>query len=349
MSAGIRRQVFIGMVIQTGIVIVGIMTILLCFNIEEQREHPELAEEEAREFLLAVGTVALCLPLAGVTAWLITRRLLSPLLTLTRSVSRVRSDNMVGRLDVPDDPSEIRELALGLNDAFDRYEHVLANLDRFCYDAAHQLKNPLGAMRIGGEVCLEQERSPEDYRETIGILLEQTGRLSHTVDQLLVLARLDRDQRGRQFTRLSLTELTQEVVDDASPAIESKSLSLERELPDDAIAIYGMPDLLREALANLIDNAVKFTPEGGRIAIRLDRSNINTATLIVEDSGPGIPGHRAGRIFAPFERGHTKPTQEGTGLGLAITANITRIHRGTINLRPGKLGGACFALRLPTA
>jgi len=243
---------------------------------------------------------------------------------------------------------EIGRLARTLNAAFDRYDEALARLERFSYDAAHQLRNPLAAMRTAGETCLQYERSPADYRATIGAMLEDGQRLNHTVNQLLTLARLAHADLRQQFGTVSLSDLVRELTRETQPVCEAKDLSLQLTLPVGDVTTRGLPNLLREALANLLDNALRFTPPHGTIAITLSPPATGPLTMVVEDSGPGIPDEQRPTLFQPFQK-TARQLPDGTGLGLAIVADVIRLHHGTIELTTSPLGGCRFTIQLPVA
>ncbi|MCG3147819.1 MAG: Adaptive-response sensory-kinase SasA [Verrucomicrobiae bacterium] len=346
MRGSLRVKFFKWLALHTVIIFVSVLTVMMVFNAHEAREHPGLQAEEFEEALVLGGLIVVLFPVALVGAWWISRQLVQPLQKIVVPAEEICAGKLEQRIqpEVADD--EIGRLARTLNSAFDRYDEALARLERFSYDAAHQLRNPLAALRTTGETCLQQDRPPGEYRAVIGGMLEDVHRLTHTVNQLLTLARLAHDDLRHQFAPVTLNDLVREVAADAQPVCETKPIELRLTLPTEPVLIRGLTNLLQEALANLLDNALRFTPAAGVIAINLTTPQDGWVTLIVEDSGPGIPENQRAEMFRPFQKtGRDLP--EGTGLGLAIVADVVRLHRGTVELATSPLGGCRFTIRLP--
>lgn len=346
MKTPLRLKFMKWLTIQTFLVFGILAAILYLFNLHEQTEFEHNAREEAEEFLIMIGLMAATTPFILGSAWSISRQLLKPIQTIVRSAEMIRDGNLDHRVETGVATDELGKLARTINEAFDRYQQSLKRLDRFSYDAAHQLRNPLAAIRAAGEVCLQKERSPEQYRETVGQILEDVDRLSHTVSQLLTLARLDRGHLASAFEEVDLTMLVRTVLDEIAPVGEAKSIRVTASLPDTALPMKGVPNLLREAVVNLVDNALRFTPEYGRIEVRLRKESSHMTLLTVADSGPGLPTSMREHIF-DRTRGAESSPRDGAGLGLAIAADVIRVHGGTVHAANGELGGAEFTVQLP--
>ncbi|MFN2166415.1 MAG: ATP-binding protein [Anaerolineae bacterium] len=346
MSYRIRTRFFGWLGLQTVLIFMAVGAVVFLFNLKEQREHPDLREEEAEEGLVVGGVMLLMLPLALGSAWIISRRLLRPWQQLVHQAERIGSGSLDERIRVPEPTDEIGRLAGSLNDAFDRYANLLDRLQRFSFDASHQLRNPLAAMRASGEVCLARPRTAEEYRTAIEDMLEDTRRLGLTVEQLLLLARSAQGALNEEREPVGLGEVVEEALVAARAVAETRDITITLREPESPVPVRVVRELVREALANLLDNALRFSPDGGEIRIDLERTDRRAARLSISDEGPGVPSTRQAELFRPFIR-QPGAGRESTGLGLAIAADICRAHGGAIGVgdRPG--GGARFWIELP--
>jgi len=291
---------------------------------------------------LLVGLVAL--PVMLLIAWHITRQMLRPLRNVAETAQKITRGNLEERIPVPVADDELGMLVTTVNRAFDRYQDAVERIQRFSADASHQLRTPLTAIRSAGEIALQKDRSPEEYRDTLSSMLEDLQRLVYIVEQLLVLSRLDAPAIRKRFHEADLYEVASQVAARFEPLWLHKHIDL-NVLSDAPGIFFGDVALIEEAIANLLDNAIRFTPEQGRIQISIERVGLNLI-LRLEDSGPGISEHFSMQIFERFARvpGTDSP---GAGLGLAIVADIVNIHKGTIQVGRSKLGGAAFEIHLP--
>jgi signal transduction histidine kinase len=315
------------------------------------RRHPEEHNQDARELLAVYGIMLGALVLTVGGAWIVTGRALRPLQSMLETADQIRAGRLDQRLDPPIATDELGHLARNLNHAFDSYQRLLERVDRFNLDAAHQLRNPLAAMQASAEVCLQQPRSAEEYVETLGRLLEEARRLGHTVEQLLLLARLSRDLPSEAFEVLDFAGTLQALTQALRPAFEEREIQFSVIVPGQPVRLRGLPRLLEQAVANLLDNALRLTARGGKVEVRLEEGGgkAERIRLSVADSGPGYAGplpegRRSGMRPDPAN-GSTNA--EGTGLGLMIVGNIVQAHQGTVRVSVSDWGGACFTLELP--
>jgi signal transduction histidine kinase len=238
-------------------------------------------------------------------------------------------------------------LAFTLNEAFDNYRAALERLDRFSLDAAHQLRNPLASVRAAGEICLQRERSIAEYRDTVGSMVEDARRLSYTVDQLLLVARLAKKDLEEVFESLDLAELVRDVVESVNPAFETASINLRFETSGGPFRMHGSPKLLEQAVANLLDNAFRFTPSCGNVALTVRRAGPGIVCLDVADSGPGLSLLSRSNSGEPARGPARIRGNEGTGLGLLVVNNVVRAHGGAVHAKVSEWGGACISIELP--
>lgn len=343
MRQSIRARFFSLLAVQTALVFVAIGIVLLVFNLHERREHPDLLEEETEEALLVGGAMALLFPLALLSAWWTTRALLRPWQALVARAERISEGHLDERIEVASRDDEIGRLARTLNVAFDRHRDAVRRLDRFVYDASHQLRNPLAAIRAGGEVALKRSRSAEEYADAIGSMLEDTTRLSRTVDKVLLLARVGHGSIRDAMREVVVADVIAEALMDAAAIGEERGVQVVLDRGDsEHDRARAVPELLHEAVSNLLDNALRASPPRSTITVRLSRPQHDMVRIAVEDEGPGVPATLRERLFQPFASG-----RESTGLGLALVADVCRSHGGTAGMADRAEGGARFTMDLP--
>jgi signal transduction histidine kinase len=229
-----------------------------------------------------------------------------------------------------------------------RLERSFNEIRRFTADASHELRTPLTAIRTETEVALRKSLNPDECRQLLASILEECERLTRLTDQLLMLSRED-TAASQAREPVDLFAVAQNVAETLRPLADTKSLQLSVNIPASLI-IHGDEARLRQVLFNLLDNAVKYTPEGGRIEV-LGSTQDHVAAITVQDSGAGIPPEHLPHVFERFYRVDKARTrvEGGTGLGLSIVESIVKAHGGEIELTstPGK-GTTCKVL-LPEA
>jgi len=285
------------------------------------------------------------LPLLLLAAWRISRHMLAPLRQMADTAGRIESGQFEERIRIPETHDEVATLAAAINRALDRYADAMVRQRHFAGTASHQLRTPLTTIRSIGEVALQKDRPAADYRDAIGAMLEESDRLSHVVEQLLVMARLSAEELRRTFVSVSIRALLEAVCETATPLAGAHGIRLVCRSPDTP-AIRGSAVLLTEALGNVIDNAIRVTPAGG--AVTLDATTEGAVVNCrITDSGPGFPPELLDRDA--LERAGTLPDRQTNGLGLVIVAQIARVHHGRLLLRNAPGGGATVTLQLPVA
>jgi two-component system heavy metal sensor histidine kinase CusS len=285
-------------------------------------------------------------PVSLLVAWGISRLLLKPWMSMVVQAETISAGRLDERIGIENPSDEIGRLAATLNRTFDLYQNLLDRMQRFSYDASHQLRNPLAAIRTHSEVCLKQPRSEEEYRRVIEGILESTLRLGRIVDQLLLLARAAAGSLDEYRNPLCLQDIARAIVEEGTMIGELNDVSVALRAPDEPVMVNGVADLIREAISNLVDNALKFTPKGGRIEVAVKPPASGMVRVEVSDSGAGLTPAQKATIFRPFERG-TSNDQEGTGLGLAIVADVCRAHNGAFGVEDSAGRGCCFWMEFP--
>jgi len=290
------------------------------------------------------------LPVILALVWFALSRGLSPLAQLQERI-RARPPDDLSPIDSRQVPEEISPLVGSLNDMLARLAHTIDAQKRFIADAAHQMKTPLAGMRMQSELALRQV-DPDEIHRSLEQLAKSSESATRLVNQLLALARAENQPHaGLGFAQLDLAALAREVVLDWVPASFAHEIDLGYEAPETPVDIAGNALMLRELLSNLIDNALRYTPGGGSVTVRV-RVSARQALLEVEDTGPGIaPGERP-RVFERFYRilGSNAP---GSGLGLAIVREIAQQHEADIEIFNNprsthkKFPGSLFRLTFP--
>ncbi|HLW70645.1 MAG TPA: ATP-binding protein [Candidatus Binataceae bacterium] len=296
-----------------------------------------------RRNLLVALPLILALSVAG-GSWL-ARRALEPINALAAGLGRIEPRDLQSRLARAAVEDEVARLTDAINSLLARVARATEAERRFAADAAHELRTPLAVLRAGLEVALAHPRPAAEYADALAASLRETVALCRMADELLTLARLDHDGALAR-SPLNLCTLLQEVIDAVEPLLEAKQLELRSALGT-ALIVNGNADYLRRLIVNLLDNALKFAPPGGWVAIALT-SHDGVATLRFADSGPGIAAADLPRIFDRFFRG-TSTTQPGNGLGLSLCREIARLHAGEIRVANLAGGGAEFVVTLPLA
>lgn len=271
---------------------------------------------------------------------------LMPLERLRREVTmRQRED--LSRLDETKAPVEVRPLIDAVNDLLERLKQAMQAQKRFIADAAHQLRTPLAGLKTQAELALREDDA-ELKRRTLEYLLTSARRSTHLVNQLLALARNEPDGQGDDtFAPLDLNQLAQECTTYWVHEALEKNIDLGFEGIPLHVTVRGDATSLNEMLGNLVDNAIRYTPAGGHVTVKV-RYAPDGAMLCVEDNGPGIEQHHRKRVFERFYR-ILGSGQSGSGLGLAIVAEVAKRHGATITLNHGHGGiGTLISIRFPS-
>ena len=303
-------------------------------------------EEFVSVLLLALP---LALVLAGLSGFALARKALAPIDAMARTAERISAERLNERLPVENQVDELGHLARAFNATLGRLEAAFDQLRRFTADASHELRTPLTAIRSVGEVALQIPKTAAEYRDVIGSMLEETDRLTRLVDTLLTLSRADAGHVRVQRSDISLLGLAQEASSLVEVLAEEKRqrISLEGE---PALMVSGDRLILRQALVNLIDNAIKYSAMGAEIVVRVRAGKDNQLMVEVVDQGPGVPQEHQSRIFDRFYRVDRARSREwgGAGLGLAIARWAVEVHGGEITLQSVEGQGSTFSVTLPS-
>lgn len=326
------------------------------YTVETRRVHLRVAHseealwQEIQEFLTVLALAfPFALVLAGFGGFALARRALAPVDAMAHKAERISAEQLGERLPIENPEDELGQLAGTFNATLARLEAAFAQLRRFTADASHELRTPLTAIRSVGEVSLQTPKTAPEYRDVIGSMLEETDRLTRLVDSLLTLSRADAGHIHLQRTDISLLTLVQEASSLVEVLAEEKQQRISVD-GDPKVVVSVDRLILRQALVNLIDNAIKYSPAGAEIVVRVRSGKDNQPIAEVVDQGPGVPPEHQSKIFDRFYRVDSARSREwgGAGLGLAIARWAVEVNGGQLTLQSVDGQGSTFRVALPS-
>lgn len=304
-------------------------------------------------FVLLIA-IPLALLMAAIAGQAIARRALRPIERMATRAEGITAKNLKDRLEILNPEDELGHLAFVFNHLLNRLEQSFEQLQRFTADAAHELRTPIAALRTIGEVALEDDRGERSCKEALSSILEETSRLSETIDALLLLARAEATQGAREPKTWPLKSVVDEVLALLEVLSEEKSLNVLQE--GGALgegSIRADRGLLRIAIMNVLHNAIKFSPEGGVVRVSYNRSETDPQILqlLVQDEGAGIAKGEHERVFERFFTSSARETAvySGTGLGLSVAKLIIERLGGSIRFDVQSTSGARCLIELPSS
>ena len=303
--------------------------------------------EELRNILLI--SVPLVLFFAGFGGYFLARKTLAPVAAMSATAANIGATNLNARLPVKNEKDELGGLATVFNSLLERLENSFENQRRFMADASHELRTPLAIVRGESEVALSKEhRPPEELRESLAIVHDESRRLTKIVEDLFTLARADSGQFKARMTEVYLDELLADCLRKVRVLAEKRGISLDLAALEE-MPMRGDEGLLRRLLMNLLDNAIKYNREGGRVAVRGEKI-ADAYRITIADTGAGVAKADEAKIFERFyraDKARRRPSEtvtSGAGLGLAIARWIAELHRGKIELVFSDATGSTFAV-----
>ncbi len=310
--------------------------------------------DETLEKLLTQMTIGLplALALAGIGGLFLASRALQPVARITHTAESISGSDLNRRIQYQGPADELGRLAHTFDAMLDRLQAAFERERRFTGDAAHELRTPLAALKGRIGVTLSRPRPVPEYTDTLQEMEGQVDRLIHLSNDLLFMARLDQGERPLQLEPIVLRDFLGAIMDQVSPLAEAKQIALRETILDD-LTIRGDIDLLIRLFLNLLDNAIKYTPEGGQVTIaaQLENKQVN---ITIADTGPGIPAEHLPHLFERFYRVEEDRArrgrgngQSGAGLGLAIAYEIVRAHGGQLAVESQINQGTTFVVHLP--
>jgi signal transduction histidine kinase len=299
---------------------------------------------------ILIVTFFICIGIVAAGGWFYAGQALSPVACIVNQVDKILPSDLSARLDAPNHHDEISRLVITFNRLLDRIQFAFRMQKSFISNVSHELKNPLSVIISQLEISLDrQKRSPEEYRETLGSVLEDSRELNDVTEKLLQLARVHSEDSNITFERVRLDEIM----------LQTRA-SLLKHHPDYHIAfdIEGMPDneeqlcvlgnepLLRSAFQNLMDNGCKFSPDK-KVEVKIHFDAAGRHRVEIADRGPGIPPKDLQLIFQPFYRSSQSIHVRGSGIGLSLVDSIMRLHRVVLDVTSAQGKGTTFKLDFP--
>ncbi len=297
-------------------------------------------------FLLAAIPVVLLIASGG--GYWLSRRALRPVDEITAAAQTIGIRNLSLRLPVPRTGDALARLSTTWNDTLGRLDLAVTRLTQFTADASHELRTPITLVRTAAELALRRERTPEEYRGALEQIRHESERMSELIENLLLLARADAGLDALPLRPVDLSAITRSVCGDCRALAESRQLTIDCEAPPGPVYLEGNEPALRRLLLVLLDNALHYTPAGGRIHVGLSANGVGTQ-LEVRDTGRGIDPAALPHIFERFYRADPSRNRgDGhSGLGLAIAEWIAARHGAQIQVESAPGQGAVFTVKFP--
>jgi len=295
-------------------------------QIAQDRSSDARFREQFRTLLgLVLGLGIIASALIAIT---VTRRGLRPLSQMRRALERVQPAHLNERIGPERWPAELRPLAASFDDMLGRLEDSFTRLSQFSADLAHELRTPVGNMLGEAQVALTRERRPQEYRTVIESTAAECERLSGIIDNLLFLARAESAEQHVNKSTFNGRFALEKIASFYQVSAEDQNIAIKC---DGDAEIFADPLLFNRAIGNLIENALRFTPEAGEIRVSL-RAIDTGSEITVSDSGSGIAPEHLPRVFDRFYRGDPSRSSAGTGLGLALVKSIVDLHHGSVSI-----------------
>ncbi len=286
---------------------------------------------------------------AVLAAWWLSGFALRPLSRMAAAAREIDVKALDRRMPVQGTGDELDRVAVAFNETLGRLEHAVGEMRQFSAALAHELRTPLAALRGGMELALRAPDATEAWQQSSASQIEEIDRLTRLIDHILTLARAEAGQIRIRFAPVNLGDLAASLVGQLEPVAEARSIALRCERPE-AVVVNGDQGWLQRLILNLLDNALKFTPENGRIVVRVSQDG-EAARLDVEDTGAGLAPADAARVFERFFRADPARSTSipGAGLGLSLVEWIVAQHQGTVTVRSRLGEGSTFTVTLPSS
>ncbi len=284
--------------------------------------------------------------LAGAGGVFLAQRALKPVDKIARTAHQIGESDLSRRIPVQS-RDELGRLASTLNQMIERLERAFKRQQQFTADASHELRSPLSVIQAESTLALNKERSPDEYKRSLEVISNESAHMAKVIDQLLMLARADSGRESLSFEEIDLGDLLASIAENTEILCKDKGIEFCSDLRD-SILVSGDRAKLRELFLNLLDNAIRYSPDGGTISLTLRREE-DMAVIDIADTGIGIPEKDIPHIFERFYRVDRARSREqaGAGLGLSICKYIAEVHGGRIEVKSELGKGSTFSVWLP--
>ena len=295
-------------------------------------------------FAKLLSVVVLAIISSVLAGWVLARRGLAPVRAISAEIGRMNAERLHARIAQDGWPSELHALAVSFDELMARIERSFAQLTRFSSDIAHEFRSPINNLVAAASVTLGRARSAEEYQATLEVVVEEGSRLSRMVSSMLFLARADNAKQVAQVKEIWTESEFQKLVDFFGVLADEQGVTLEA---DGNVLLHADPLLLRQALSNLLANALRYSARGGTVRLNA-RDQGDAVVIAVTDNGAGIAAHHLPFLFDRFYRADAARTAaDSTGLGLAMVRSIVELYGGTVHVTSTLGEGSTFELRLP--
>ena len=292
-----------------------------------------------------VTTMAVLFILAAIVGWFMAKRALAGVETVTRTARRISDRSLDERVPVKTRVNEIDQLAITFNQMLDRIENLVTGIKEMSDNIAHDLKSPITRIRGNAEVSLTSGSSLQEYESMAGGTIEECDRLLDMINTMLVISRTEAGVNQLDAQNLNVANLVRDACDIFQAPAEDKEITIVCSKSED-IRIYGDNRLIQRMVANLLDNALKYTPPGGRIDVAVTDAGDQSVRIAVKDNGMGIAAENLENIFERFYRCDPSRSEAGTGLGLSFARAVARAHNGDITAASTPGEGSVFTATL---
>lgn len=283
--------------------------------------------------------------LTGIVALFLAEFTLNPLKKIIKTVRQITAENLKLRIDLPDTKDEIKRLADTFNEMLTKLDQSFSLQQQFIHDISHELRTPLTILKGELEVTLKKVRSQEEYESILFSSLEELNKINSIIENLLMLARFENREASLEIKPLDLGRLIQNILDDIKILSVQKGIQINF-LPQEGIILEADEKQLRRVILNILDNAIKYTAENGKIFVTIEKSS-NTAKIKINDTGIGMAKENLPFIFDRFYQVDKSRNANGFGLGLSIAKAIIEVHKGKIEVESRPNQGTAFIIYLP--
>lgn len=295
-----------------------------------------------------IATMALLILLATLVGWFMAKRALSGVEAVTRTARNITSAELEQRVPVKDRGDEIDQLALTFNQMLDRIQTLVTGIREMSDNLAHDLKSPITRIRGLAEITLTTGKSTTEFENMAASTIEECDRLLDMINTMLTISKTEAGVDRLQFEQLDLATVVRHACELFRPAAEDKQVNLVCSIPD-SVAFYGDNRMIQRMIANLLDNAIKYTPSNGTVTVTLRVDSNGQINASISDTGIGMAADEILHIFKRFYRCDHSRSQVGTGLGLSLARAIAQAHKGNISVHSLPDSGSTFTATLPAA
>jgi len=307
------------------------------------RDNDLLMQKYRETFGTALTILLIC---GGFVGWLMARRAMSGVRKVSQAASQIGKNDLDHRVSVGNEGQEIDDLARAFNEMLERIEILVRELKDVSDNIAHDLRSPITRIRGIAETTLTGKQSIREYQEMAAAVVEESDRLVEMINTMLEIAQTDSGVTEFSMKPVDMRQIIDDAVDLFLPLAEDKNIGLKTSVTSNPLIVLGDRAKIQRVIANLLDNAIKFTPSGGKVMVSA-RADDSKATMTIEDTGPGISANDLPHIFERFYRCDKSRSTPGNGLGLSLALALVHAHGGdiTVTSSPGK--GSAFTVSIP--